>query len=393
MKIKSISFYYPPLNSSEGYATYKLYNKSKFDIYVISQKKFSDWTYSDDLINPKNTLYLDSKNISSWKEDVLKEDWSETQVLITRSMPNSSHIMGLKIKKQNPDIKWIAFFSDPFSNSPIALFEFKKSLIKSIKKFNLLKMCKLLFHFFADLVVLGIYEKLIYKKCDVIIFNNEYQERFMAKNKHKDKVEIIPHSWSSDLIKNSNETRINEKITFSFAGSISDARNLDNFLKAFNKIKNDDKYRDIIQLFIVSKDITNILNCIEDKNVNIISNLSYLDCTNFIDQADWLINSDACISKRKNDNYIYLPCKLIDYLAMNRNIINISNYTNSPTVELVEKCKGYNLPDNEIEIFNFIKKIADEKIYKREPNSYIKMYEDVEIAKKFDSIVEKLLDT
>lgn len=391
MEIKSICFYYPPLNSSEGYCTYKLYNKSKFDINVISQKKFLDWTYSADLIKPKNTLFLDSRTIGLWKKDVLKEDWSKTQILITRSMPNSSHIMGLKIKKKNPKIKWITFFSDPFSNSPIALFEFKSNLIKSLKKFNLIQIYKLLFHFFADYFILGIYERLIYKKCDVIIFNNEYQKELMAKNKYKKKVQIIPHSWSSDLINPYTNTKINQKITFAFAGSISNARNLNNFFRAFNKIKNEEQYRDIIELFIVSNDTDNILNCIENKNVNIISNLSYLDCINFLNKKDWLINSDASISKRKNDSYIYLPCKLVDYLAMNKNIINISNYTKSPTVELVKKCNGYNVIDNEIEIYNLIKKIVDQKIYKSEPDLNIKKYEDVEIAKKFDIILKKLL--
>ena len=46
-KILVISWFYPPVNSSEGLVTYKLLRKSKNQFDVFTQKKIDLWSYSN----------------------------------------------------------------------------------------------------------------------------------------------------------------------------------------------------------------------------------------------------------------------------------------------------------------------------------------------------------
>ena len=46
-KILVITWFYPPVNSSEGLVTYKLLNNSRYEYDVFTQKNSASWSYGN----------------------------------------------------------------------------------------------------------------------------------------------------------------------------------------------------------------------------------------------------------------------------------------------------------------------------------------------------------
>lgn len=393
MKILAICFYYPPLNSSEGFSAYKLFSHSKHEFNIISQKSSLDWTYSNDEVYPSNATYVQtSENSSNWFKDVfMSVNWNSMDLLITRSMPNESHFLGLKIKHKYKDIKWIAFFSDPFSDSPITRSELK------IKLRKLLSEKKYIAHFIVKgkSYIYNLYlryvSKKIFKSADIIIFNNSYQRDYMiGRNKDlKSKAIVIPHTYDASF--KPKNGGINGKLTFSFIGNLSEVRNLDSYLKAITKIKKNNAMADKVVFQFVGCDKKLLSEKISLGDIEYKESVSYTESLELMNKADWLINSDASITDELCE-YIYLPCKLVDYFSFTSNILNISNFDKSVSKDLTEMCGGHNIKDNEDLIFNFIKNIISTNRRKTKPSPSIEKYRNDIIAKKFDSVIDDLMN-
>ena len=127
-RILVISWFFPPINSSEGLVTYKLLNNSKLKYDVYTQKNNNLWSYinTEELkINKNiNPIYSDSITLEEYVENALKyfdENHDLYDIIMTRSMPVESHIIGLKIKEKYPNIIWISSFGDPIANNPYTL--------------------------------------------------------------------------------------------------------------------------------------------------------------------------------------------------------------------------------------------------------------------------------
>ena len=139
-KILVISWFYPPVNSSEGIVTYKLLNNSKYEYDVFTQKNSTSWSYGnkDYLKNNKNVncIFSDSNTLKQWKTEAVeyfKKNMDKYDVVMTRSMPPESHEVGIMLKKIKPSIKWIASFGDPIANNPFVLKEMTKASPYSVK--------------------------------------------------------------------------------------------------------------------------------------------------------------------------------------------------------------------------------------------------------------------
>ena len=72
-KIFVISWYYPPLNSSEGLVTWKLLNRSVYDYDVFTQNRSGAWSYG---MNARfesragvRTIFAESETFDDWKQE------------------------------------------------------------------------------------------------------------------------------------------------------------------------------------------------------------------------------------------------------------------------------------------------------------------------------------
>ena len=128
-RILVISWFFPPINSSEGLVTYKLLKNSSLNYDVFCQNSNSSWSYGEDKEFPNcsniNTIYSNANNLNDWKTeaiDFFNKNHENYDIVMTRSMPPESHDVGLAIKQKFPKIKWIASFGDPIANNPYTFF-------------------------------------------------------------------------------------------------------------------------------------------------------------------------------------------------------------------------------------------------------------------------------
>ena len=108
-KILVISWFYPPINSSEGLVTFKLINNSKFEYDVFTQGTVEDWTYGSN-VNYKNNdnvkvISSSANYIPFWVEEAVeyfRKNRDKYDAIMTRTMPQECHVAGIKIKKEFP---------------------------------------------------------------------------------------------------------------------------------------------------------------------------------------------------------------------------------------------------------------------------------------------------
>ena len=92
-KILVITWFYPPVNSSEGLVTYKLLNNSKFEYDVFTQCKSSSWSYgNEDYLENNdniNCIFAKSNNLKDWKKEAIEyfsNNKEKYDIVMTRSM-------------------------------------------------------------------------------------------------------------------------------------------------------------------------------------------------------------------------------------------------------------------------------------------------------------------
>ncbi len=377
-KILVFSWFYPPVNSSEAVVTFKLLNNSKYCYDVFSQNGNDSWSYGKDelLKNNKNvnTIYSSSTDLKGWVDEAVNyyvENRDKYDLVMTRSMPPESHAVGLKIKKINPYVKWIASFGDPISNNPyedIRLLNYKKSKLKRLLLKCRIKCLKLKN---SNL------EKKIFKGSDLLIFNSEYQKNFMLKDDCN--YLILPHSYDEKLFKSINNKVINKKINISYFGGLDNTRNIHLLLEVLKDIKKElsnleDKIEIKLYGSIGSNDKEYILENKLDDIVKIESAVGYLVSLRKMQEADYLLFVDANLSPIVNSN-IFFAAKLADYLGSGKPIIGIT-MLDGISADILRTTGNLVLTYSKSDIRNYLLKII---------NCEYKMSTNLEEMKKYNS--------
>ena len=75
-KILVISWFFPPVNSSEGLVTYKLLNNSKYEYDVYTQNSNDSWSYGKNDFLPLNknikSIYSNASNLTDFYNEGVK---------------------------------------------------------------------------------------------------------------------------------------------------------------------------------------------------------------------------------------------------------------------------------------------------------------------------------
>lgn len=418
-KILVISWFFPPINSSEGLVTYKLLNNSKFEYDVYMQKNNSNWSYgkSDGLYMNKNINCIESEanSLEEFKEKAIlyfKENMDKYDIVMTRSMPEVSHKIGLEIKKIGSSIIWIASFGDPIGNNPFTL--------KSVLKDNPYS-CKLLGYkrLFSPMRILRsmrfkhnkkrqwqIYidknnalQKDIINSCDYVIYNSEYQKNYMLKDysnrrELESKTIILPHSFDEKLYKDEIDKK-DRKIIFSYLGHLDDIRTPHQLFLAIKKlVLNGDKVKEKVEfrfygnlsdndkLFLINNDLLDI--------VKIKKPVDYIESLQVMKVADWLIHIDANISDIVDEN-IFFAAKLADYIGAGRKILGIT-MVKGISADILREYNALVVENNAEEIFNYLYLIIYEN-YSHEINLDVRdNYDARKVAKVFDEKISEIME-
>lgn len=409
-KILVISWFYPPVNSSEGIVTYKLLNNSKYEYDVFTQKNSTSWSYGnkDYLKNNKNVncIFSDSNTLKQWKTEAVeyfKKNMDKYDVVMTRSMPPESHEVGIMLKKIKPSIKWIASFGDPISNNPYTLLTMKSNPYKvdktsSIKRiinpFRIIKsiiyrLKKTIKNSFLDTKI----ESKTLKKCDMVIFNSNEQKEYMTKGNLKTDSVIINHSYMEELYPKKVEKNT-EKIIISYIGHLDAIRTPKILLEAIKEIKEEDEH-------LCNKlEVDFYGNLYYDDKIYIYDNelydivkykkqISYLESLKKMKESDYLLHIDANLGDVIDHN-IFFAAKLADYIGSKTPIISITMLEGT-SANIMRKVNGLILTYSVSDVKNYLRKIIYENYQFNLDEKSSNSYNAKIVATEFDNMVKGLL--
>lgn len=329
-RILLLSHSFPPYVYPESYLIVKrLGNLKNSQIDVLTMDTFFPWVRKDD----EFSIYAEKQFASvlrlqppSWYKKLpfskgellfsapdaylyllplyLKKlksiDLKKYDVVITWSMYHSVHLLGPFLKRKNPDINWVAHFSDPWVNNP---FRKRFFLTESINRYL---------------------EKLIFRKVDKVIFTSEFTLRNFKKTypKCQQKASFIPHNFVDDLYPKVIDK--NNLFLIRYIGSFYKERSPLPLIKALKILHNDHPnflslHKVRIELIGSSEfDISGILDGLPVGVVQGRLPVSYIESLNLMKESDLLLVIDAPF-----EDSPFLPSKISDYFGAEKPIFAI----------------------------------------------------------------------
>lgn len=150
-------------------------------------------------------------------------DKENIKLLYTTSAPYSDHLLGLYIKKQRPNIKWVVDFRDEWTNNPYTLDNPYNPIRTKIEK-NM--------------------EYSVLTTADMLITNTPVMRRnFVENNSLKgDNFFVIPNGYDEEDFKSFDLTKpTNDKMTLVYTGALYGRRKPDTFFEALKQLKSENK--------------------------------------------------------------------------------------------------------------------------------------------------------
>ncbi|MCI7241055.1 MAG: glycosyltransferase family 1 protein [Bacilli bacterium] len=397
-KILVITWFYPPVNSSEGLVTYKLLNNSRYEYDVFTQKNSASWSYgnNDNLENNKNIncIFAESNNLKDWKKEAIKyfkENKNKYDVVMTRSMPPESHEIGIKIKKIKPCIKWIASFGDPIANNPYVSLTKKNDhtrFLVRVKRFPKTLARNMLRKYVTENPI----ENKTIKYSDMIIFNSIEQQKYMLGNKKKESI-VLAHSYYDKLYPK-NVKKFDDKIHITYIGHLDKIRTPKLLLEAVRELKQADTnlfeklevdfYGNLCtddKLYIFNNELYDVIKYKKQ--------VGYLESLKIMKESNFLLHIDANLSLVNNEN-IFFAAKLADYIGSGTPIIGIT-MLDGASANILRDINGLVLTYSKSDIKNYLRKIIYEN-YSFDLNKDACLeYSAKKVAEKFDDMVSSRL--
>lgn len=421
-KILVISWFFPPITSSEGLVTYKLLNNSRYNYDVYTQNSNDSWAYkmSDDIkINDNiKRVYSSSKSLVDFKEDAIKyfeNNKDNYDIVMTRSMPETDHEIGLEIKKIKPSVIWIASFGDPIAYNPFTLKSLNLKnpyLLKSRyeRPMGIREMLSPKRFFKAILFSHGIrknkkmyidknieLQKNVLNSCDYVIYNSSNQKDFMLssynnKNQLDRKTIILPHSYDEKLYHNFSKK--NDKVVFTYVGHLDTIRTPKLLFQAIKELK--EEYPNLVNLVEFnfygtlgdSDKIYLVDNYLFDV-IHVKKSVTYLESLDIMCQSDWLIHIDANISDVVPNN-IFFAAKLADYLGAKKNIMGIT-MLDGVSANILRDNRALVMSHSKNEIKNYLYLIIFENYKVEMSNKAREYYNAINVANEFDKILDRIV--
>lgn len=277
------------------------------------------------LFYPDSFIYWSRKSFFKAKEIINKYKIS---TIITASDPYSSHILGYKLKRYFPNIRWIGIFGDPWS-SDFKLGKFEKARRKRWEKKVICYMDKYVF---------------TTENCRDL-YCNEFEINPSVTS-------VFSRGYDSKIYDYSNPVSLNkEKINFVYTGDIGKYRNIDPFIQALSEL--DNIFVKKIKIYFVGSISSELKQKFKEfKFIKIIYFVSFEKAISFSKEADILLLFD-------NNNVVQLPAKVFEYLGTSNPILTFTINYNSPlSVLMKEVNRGPLVYNRKKDILEALKKIA-----------------------------------
>ena len=433
-RILVIGWYFPPINSSEGLVTYKLLKNTKFENYVIMKKNNDDWSYKRTDLECDASIrriYSNTDDVDTFADTAInyyKTHRGEYDIVMTRSMPEEDHKVGLKIKELDPDIYWIASFGDPIANNPYVLkgnvYYNKNSVAnrgmsKALSPKRILKSIYYKESYKKNVLnkarSLKELQKQILQKADCVICNSDYEKDYLLtvfnsekdyenpldiKNADESKANcefiIIPHSFDAELYPRLVDKNIDKgKQRFIYIGHLDDIRSPRALFKALKMLKAKDScladkmefnfYGEMgnkDKLFLMDNELLDLVKFHKD--------VDYLTSLRIMSEADWLLHIDADISTVIPTN-IFFAAKLADYIGTGNRIFGMT-MIDGISKDILSEYGALCTELSASEIANYLYLIIYEGYDISVNKDVIAKYDAKNVASVFDATVENILN-
>ncbi|MBU3134969.1 glycosyl transferase group 1 [Clostridium gasigenes] len=289
-------------------------------------------------------------------------------VIFSMHEPPSSHICAYNIKKENKNVTWVTYWSDPW---------LKDSTREDVG--------------FVRKKIEGYFEKNIISLSDKFVFVTEANrdDYILSYKIPKEKTYLITRGYDDktyrEIEKEDKPELIKENsVNIVYTGEIfSKLRDIKPFINALDKIKKKDiiLYNKLNVLFFGNIDDNNIKEELKSIEVAKVSNrIPYKDALGYMVKADILL-----LFGNKNSKQI--PAKIYDYFGCSSYVLVILGDEDDPiitVVENLEKCSV--ILNNEEDIVNGLIDLVN-KIDSGIISEPIKEYEWENISKKLNKIL------
>jgi glycosyltransferase involved in cell wall biosynthesis len=236
--------------------------------------------------------------------------------IITTSPPHSTQLIGLKLKKKYPAIKWIADLRDPWTD----IYYYNQFYPTFISK----------------LIDSG-YEKNVLKNADrIITVGNSLRSTFSQKIPDiENKIDVITNGFDEvDFVKA--ESVNPPKLTITYVGTLSDIYPVNGLVKAL-KILND-KGIDFVLRFVGSvsqnaKDL--LLNSLHNVSVEFLPHVIHSEAIKYLMNSSVLL----LIIPSHSSNKTIITGKIFEYLSSGKPILCIGP-EDGDAAAIIKKCNA-----------------------------------------------------
>lgn len=286
--------------------------------------KLSVWIRGNFLIPDPRKFWI--RPSASFLCKYLKEH--PVDAIVTTGPPHSMHLIGMRLKRNFPDIKWLADFRDPWTN-----IDFYKDL-------HLTK--------WADKIHHRLEKKIVCHADAVIVVSKGMKDEFSVLR--TDGLHIIPNGYDEDDVKIVS-TLLDEKFTISHIGTMNGARNPLAVWKALQNlcIQVDDFSRDLVIQLIGKTDFA-VLEAINEngltKNLHKINYLTHDEAIIKQHSSQVLL---LLINRSANAKSI-LTGKFFEYLASGRPVLGVGPVDGDAAAILNETGAGVMVDFDDVEM-------------------------------------------
>nr|WP_263313479.1 glycosyltransferase [Mammaliicoccus sp. Marseille-Q6498] len=354
---------------------YKLKNicVDKIDSHKMSHSpvSFSNFNAMSQFIDEAFLFYMSNKD--------------KYESLYSRALFPASHFPPLFIKLHNPNIKWVAEFSDPLlldikSNERYSEIIDYDMLIESLKQEPKFEP----FIPYMDYNLFNLAELIPFAFADELLFTNEFQLNSMMKRFSEDIQQLIKEKSKINMHPIPDETLYEQKkhqyhlndssINVGYFGNFYETRSLDMLLDMVDQLMAQFHLDIHFHIFTSMNQLKQheMERANTYSNVFINHNLPYLEFLNLSKEMDLLLLFDAQTKGYKEVNP-YLPSKLSDYIGTQKAILAIveeGSILASKEIKNLNKISYDDLESNQfIQIFNQISADIDRDIKEYDPES------------------------
>ncbi len=223
-------------------------------------------------------------------------------LIYTNAKPFSSHLLGRDLK-QRFDIPWVAYFSDPWVDSPYFGRKSDWQVARNVR-----------------------IQQDVLESTDGLVYNNEETRDQMLDGyvqSARSKATVIPHCFDRDLFRRSARSSRKDACTVVHTGNFYGVRSPLPLIRAANKLRNtrDGRAFDILLVGKIDPEHERAIRSEGlDDHVRTVGSVSYLESLAYAKDADVLVSVDAPV----DGSSVFFPSKLVDYLGAEKPVVGIT---------------------------------------------------------------------